>query len=190
MIGRGRGLGAVGVLALALIGQISVAQDVTFPVGRSVTILTIDEDRFFIESRFGRAALEQERAATAALEAENARIERALIAEEQLLTEQRKTLPADEFAALAQAFDDKVERIRDEQDAKARDLTQLREAERQDFLRVAVPVLGELMEEKGAVAIVDKSAIILSLTEIDITEEAITRVDRAASREELPSGSP
>lgn len=184
------GLRAAVAVVLILVAQGVAAQDSAFPVAKSASVLTIDEDRFFIESRFGRAALERERAAAAALEAENARIERDLIAEEQSLTEQRKTLPADDFAALAQAFDEKVERIREAQDAKARDLTQLREAERQSFLRVAVPVLGDLMEERGAVMIVDKSAIILSLTEIDITDEAIARVDRAAPNEEVPPASP
>jgi Skp family chaperone for outer membrane proteins len=150
----------------------------------------LDQERFFVDSRFGKAALERERAAIFALEAENARIEQELIAEEQSLTEQRKTLPADEFAALAQAFDIKVEGIRAAQDAKARDLTQQREAERQRFLQVAVPVLGTLMEEKGAVMVLDKSAIILSLTEIDITDEAIARVDQAAPGADLPPASP
>lgn len=142
-------------------------------------ILTLDQDRFFAESRFGRAAREREQAAIAALEAENAAIERDLIAEEQTLTELRKTLSAEEFAARAVEFDAKVERIRGEQDAKARDITALREGDRQEFLEVAVPVLGELLDESGAVAIVDKAAIILSRTTIDVTDEAIARIDRA-----------
>ena len=143
------------------------------------TILTLDQDRLFLESDFGRAAMAREEAATQALEAENKRIEAELVAEEQALTELRKSLPAAEFAQRATEFDEKVERIRAEQDGKARDLTRNRETERQEFLRVAVPVLGDLLSDKGAVAIIDKAALILSLSAIDVTDEAIARVNAA-----------
>jgi Skp family chaperone for outer membrane proteins len=174
--GRSRRV-ALGLLALALAGSLPVAgQEVAPP---AAVILTLDQDRLFIESAFGKASLERERVATAALEAENSRIEAELVAEEQDLTTRRSTLPAEEFAALATAFDDKVERIRDAQDAKARDLTRARDNDRQAFLRAAIPVLGELLGESGAVAILDKSTVILSLSAIDVTDEAIAKVDAA-----------
>jgi Skp family chaperone for outer membrane proteins len=156
---------------LALSGAPAMAQEPPVP------ILTLDQDRLFLESAFGRAALERERAASEALEAENTRIEAELIVEEQDLTDRRATLPAEEFATLAAAFDEKVERIRTEQDAKARDLVRAREEDRQSFLRAAVPVLGQLMNEKGAVAIIDKQILILSLSAVDVTDEAIAEVN-------------
>lgn len=178
--------------ALCLLTGFALAQDTpdpeaqplpdTQPVPEARTVvgtmvLTIEQDRFFTESAFGKASLAREREASQALDVENKQIEAALIAEEQDLTTRRETLPADEFAALASAFDAKVERIRDEQDAKVRDLSRARDADRQAFLRAAVPVLGDLMGEKGAVAILEKSSVILSLTAIDVTDEAIARVD-------------
>ncbi|NJS38597.1 MAG: hypothetical protein HC783_05805 [Rhodobacteraceae bacterium] len=102
-----------------------------------------------------KASLDRERAVTQALDAENKEIEAALITEEQDLTTRRATLPADEFAALATAFDVKVERIRAEQDAKFRNLSQGREEDRKAFLRAIVPVLGDLMGEKRAVVILE-----------------------------------
>lgn len=172
-----RWLGPV-VLGLSL-GSAALAQDLDAApdVATVASVLTLDQDRLFAESAFGSASLARERAAARALEEENARIEADLIAEEQDLTTRRAALPAEEFAALATAFDEKVERIRKEQDAKARDLTRTRDEERQAFLRAVVPVLGELLGEKKAAAILDKSTVILSLTAIDITEEAIARVD-------------
>lgn len=143
----------------------------------AVAVLTLDQDRLFAESAFGKASLERERAAALALEQENARIEATLIAEEQDLTTRRATLAAEEFAALATAFDEKVERIRDEQDGKARDLSRKRDEDRQAFLRAVIPVLGDLLSEKKAAVILDKSTVILSLTVVDITDEAISRVD-------------
>ena len=72
-----------------------------------------------------------------------------------------------------------VERIRNEQDAKSLDLARARDEDRQAFFRAAVPVLGQLLSDKSAVAIIDKQALILSLSAIDITDEAIARVDAA-----------
>ena len=146
-------------------------------------LLTLDQDRFFLQSDFGKAAIERERAATAALEQENKRIEAELVAEEQALTAERKTLPPAEFAAKAEAFDQKVERIRAEQDAKAQELTQARDADRKAFLEAAVPVLGELLGRKKATAILDKNLVILSLSAVDVTDEAIAMVNAALAKD-------
>lgn len=149
------------------------AQDAPAP------LLTLDQDRFFLESDLGRAAVERERAETATLEQENKRIEAELVAEEQALTELRKTLSAEDFAARAAAFDEKVERIRTEQDAKARSLVEQRDSERQEFLRLAAPILGELLGDRNATAILDKALVIVSLSSVDITDEAIAKLNAA-----------
>ena len=166
------------------------AQDAPVAAPPVNVVLTLDQDRLFTESAFGKASLARERSATQMLEGENKRIEAELIAEEQDLTTRRATLPADEFAALASAFDAKVERIRTEQDAKARDLSRARDEDRQAFLRAVVPVLGDLLSQKGAVAILDKSTVILSLTAIDVTDEAIARVDAVLPLDPPPPADP
>ena len=175
----GRPLRMVAV-ALVLATQ-AAAQDVAAP------LLTLDQDRFFLESDFGKAAIERERVAGAALEQENKRIEADLVAEEQALTEERKTLPAEEFTAKAEAFDQKVERIRAEQDAKSRQLTDARDKDRKAFLQAAVPVLGELLGQKKATAILDKNLVILSLSSVDVTDEAIAMVNSALTVAPAPA---
>lgn len=169
-------------VAVALLLATGVQAQGTGPAA----ILTLDQERFFVESDFGRSALERERAATVALEQENKRIEAQLVAEEQALTELRKTLPPAEFAAKADAFDAKVVRIRSEQDAKAQVLSDNRDKDRTEFLKVAVPVLGALLGEKQAVAIIDKNQVIVALSAIDITDEAIAKVNAALAKPAEP----
>lgn len=159
------------------------------PAGQAV-LLTLDQERLFAESAFGKASLARELAATQVLETENKQIEAGLITEEQDLTTRRPSLPADEFGNLAAAFDAKVERIRDEQDAKARELARARDVDRQAFLQAVVPVLGQLMADKGAIAILEKSSVILSLTAIEVTDEAIIRVDAVLANGTPPPASP
>jgi Skp family chaperone for outer membrane proteins len=139
----------------------------------------LDRNRLFAESAFGKAAEARFEAESKALIAENLQLEQALEAEERSLTDQRATLDAAAFQELATAFDEKAEAIRAAQDAKSRAITAKREQDRQRFLQAAVPVLGELMRESGAVAVFDKDMVILSLRGVDITDEAITLIDAA-----------
>ena len=140
-------------------------------------ILTLDRERLLSETRFGKAVEAQFQQDSERLIAENLRLEQALEAEERALTDQRPTLPSEEFRTLAEEFDTKTEAIRAAQDAKSRAITSRRDAERQRFLQAAIPVLADLMRESGAVAIFDKEMVILSLRGVDITDEAIARID-------------
>ena len=63
-----------------------------------------------------------------------------------------------------------------------------RDKDRKDFLKVAVPVLGEILGDRGAMAILDKGLVILSLSAIDITDDAIARVNAALA--EPPAAQP
>ena len=142
-------------------------------------ILTLDQERLFNGSRVAeRVSAEIERR-TEDLAAENRRIEARLVAEELELTERRGALPAEEFRALADEFDARVQDIRNAQDAKARELQRLRDEERQNFLRQISPVLAEIVRERGAVAVLDRRSVFLSAESIDITEEAIARINAA-----------
>jgi len=85
----------------------------------------------------------------------------------------------DEFRALADAFDERVQKLRDEQDAKTRELQRMREQERQNFLRQISPILGEIVRERGAVVVLDRRSVFLSADTIDITQEAIDRINAA-----------
>lgn len=170
---------------LMLLALQAPAQDVASD-GAVAQILVVDRARMFAESAFGKASLERERIAATALEDENAGIQAELVAEEQDLTKLRQTLSAADFSARATAFDAKVERIRAEQDAKARDLARIRDEDGKAFQRAALPILGELVAAMGAQVLLDKSAVILSLSSVDVTDEAIALVDAALGAEVAP----
>jgi Skp family chaperone for outer membrane proteins len=140
-------------------------------------ILTIESERLFTESAFGQRIAQEIEEEGAALAAENRRIEGELTAEEKDLTERRATMEPEAFRELADAFDQKVQQIRRTQDAKARALTQRRDAGRVAFLQAAVPVLEELMQEAGAAVVLERGSVFLSANASDITDAAISRMD-------------
>jgi len=140
-------------------------------------ILTIDQDRVYAASAFGRRIARDIEVRAADLAAENRRIEAELEAEERALTEARASLPPEEFRTRADAFDARVVAIRSEQDAKARALGTLRESAREAFWRDSLGALGQILSERGAVAILDRRVVFLAANAIDITDDAVARID-------------
>ncbi|WP_435168030.1 OmpH family outer membrane protein [Falsirhodobacter sp. 1013] len=165
------------LLVLALWPATVVAQ--TPEAAAESPILTVVPDRLFDEARAGKAAQTRLDDATRALMVENRRMEAELEAEERDLTAKRDTMPPAEFRKLADAFDAKAERTRTEQDAKSRRLTRMREEDRQAFFKAALPVLAQLMQDEGALAILDRGSVFVSFDLIDVTTEAIARLDTA-----------
>ncbi|MEF3047576.1 OmpH family outer membrane protein [Pseudotabrizicola sp. L79] len=191
---------AVGCLALAFVvpagaQQAAESEAVATPSAGAVSrfagaVLTLDRERLYTDSEPGKAAQARFEQASAALVAENRTLEAALEAEERSLTELRATLPAADFRRLASEFDTKVEELRRAQDAKSRALTRTREDERQTFFEAAVPVLGRLMVDLEAVAIIDRSAIILIFDQLDVTDLAIERLNAELPATAVPLPSP
>lgn len=165
--------GLIMALLLAVCPQVMAAQSVV----EKTAIVTLDQDQVYLGTKYGRALQAKFEAESAALLAENRKIDSALEAEERALTDRRATMTAQDFRPLAEAFDNKANELRKAQEAKATTLAKARDADRQEFFQAVAPILGDYMVERGAVAILDKSAIVVSLGAIDITKEVIARID-------------
>lgn len=172
MFGRGAGLGLALILAVQPFGL--AAQSPELP---KASIVTLEPDLLFSGTRYGRVLQKLLDGEAAALLAENRKIDAALEAEERDLTERRATMKPEDFRPLADAFDVKANDLRSAQEAKSRELVRLRETQRQDFFRNIGPIIGDYMVERGAVAVLDKSTVIVSLGSIDVTEAVIALID-------------
>ncbi len=87
---------------------------------------------------------------------------------------------------IAREFDEKVEEIRAIWGQKDKDLKQRRDQDQKTFFQSAVPILAEMMQDAGAVLLVDQSNVILSLDRVDVTNAAIARVNSALAAEPSP----
>lgn len=153
-------------------------------------ILTISSERLFSESAFGQRVAREFEAASGELAKENRRIEQELTEEEQELTERRPEMEPAAFRELADAFDVKVKEFRRTQDAKARALVQKNEEEQVKFIQAARPILTDLMRESGAGVVLERSSVFLSVTAIDVTEVAISRLNATIKDGVTPSENP
>ena len=140
-------------------------------------ILVLDPERLFESTLLGQAIsaqLQQEREALIAL---NRQLETELEAEELALTEQRDETTPEEFRTLADAFDEKVQKIRQDSERRVREHERNRERAPLDFMRQVEPVVVALMREAGASVVMDRRSVLLRDDVVDITEAAIQRID-------------
>jgi Skp family chaperone for outer membrane proteins len=162
------------VFALALaVGSATrpLAQDIRSP------ILTIDNDRLYKESAFGKRVFQKIEMRNRAVSDENRRLEAILEADERALTKQRSSLDPENFRILADAFDARVDDIRREREAEGIAFGTVLDDNRTLFFSVAVPVLEEIMIETNAAVILEQRSVFVSSNAIDITQTAIERID-------------
>lgn len=172
---------ALAIFLMGLVPHASLAQNLGVPQSR---ILILDSERVYVSSSTGQKVSTDLETRLDALAAENRRIETELETEEKDLTEKRKTMDPVEFRALANAFDEKVQRLRAEQDAKQQELQRLREAERQSFIQAMTPIISQIAVEYGAVVILERRSVLLAADTIDITDQVIARINSG----ETPDG--
>ena len=167
------------VLGFCLWASAPFAQSLNAPQRE---VLIIDPNRLFAETLFGQHISEALEAEAQELSANNRRLEEELRAEEKELTDARPTMSAIDFRDAAEAFDKKVQAIRRERQDRARALEEQRASAEQRFLATAQGVLVELMNERGGSVLLDMRAIILRDTAVDITNDAVRKIDEAIGR--------
>jgi len=144
----------------------------------SSPVLVIAQDRLFTESKVGREIVAQDTVRRDRLRAESKKIDASFEEEEKQLTEQRATLSKEEFRAFAVAFDARVVAARASQEEKSQDILREMEGMRRSFFLKAVPILQQIMSDYNAVILVDQRSVLLSDNRINITDEAIGRLNK------------
>lgn len=178
---------AAGLLSLAspVLAQTEAAPPL------SSAILTIDQERLYADSAWGKRASAYLSDESVRLAAENRELEAKLVAEEKALTEARPTMDPEVFRKAADAFDARVVDLRRTQDAKARAIARISDAERQRFYTAALPAMGEVLRRRGAVVVLDSRAIFVSVEAIEVTDEMIAAIDaKIGAGENAPDPAP
>jgi len=163
------------------------AQGFNDELGQVVSpILLIDRERLFVDSAYGRRIsnlLETERQRQ---EDRTRAIEEELKAEELALTKDRPSLTPEEFRTRADAFDAKVVALRKEREQAQADLVAQIDQARAQFLQQVSPVLAAILTESGALIMLDKRVALLASRKVDVTDQAIARIDAAFAQTAIP----
>lgn len=141
------------------------------------SVLIIDSERLYAESAFGKRVLAEQQAEAAVLAAEYRRIEAELSEEEQMLTDKRSEMSPEDFRMVADAFDTRVEGIREAQQQRENDLIALGDSERQRFFAQLGPVLEAVLRESGALVVLEKRTVFASSSALDVTDRVLEQAD-------------
>ncbi len=191
-----RAAGAVAAIAAAF-GGAAAAQSNGFDAGAPVPegfriggaapaasapsrILVISIQRLSRESLAGRSIDRQAQLLREEVLAEVEARQQALRDEEQRLAASRDDLPRAEFEAQVQNFKDEWRKVRRaEQEAVARLQNALQEATKR-FREARNAVLTDLMAQHEGAVMLDEASVVLSASALNVTDEAIRRLDVAA----------
>jgi len=150
-------------------------------------ILVLDPDRLYNETLLGQSIARDLQAERDKLIANNRKVEAELSAEEKALTELRATKTAAEFRILADEFDTKVQKIRRSSERAVRDHERNVERAPILFMRTIEPVLAKILEDANGAVIMDLRNVLLHSDVIDITDVAISKVNKAIGSGEKPA---
>lgn len=165
----------LGVIALAL--SLAPASARAQPAAGGVVAMNLEQ--VFGQTMLGKRMRADHAAAVARMEACNDNLRIRLEAEEARLADLRSDIAGDEFRELADAFDAEVRRIRTARARSAEALERSWGEAHVAFLRAVQGVLGRILTQRGAAVLLDNSALLLATNEVDITSEAILRIDEA-----------
>lgn len=148
-------------------------------------ILIVDVERIYRESRAGQSIREAEAALNEQTEDElNAR-RSALRAESDALTQRRETMAEEEFRQREAAFRRDVADLRRFRRERAREIRRAAAEARTELRQAVEPILVALMRDWRAEVMIDARAVILRASALDITDEAILRLDEQTPSIEL-----
>lgn len=146
---------------------------------RLFPILVIRQASLFSESLAARSIANQAAAAESALDAELDTIGESLRNRERELSDQRATLPKAEFDALATEFERDVRAFYARSQRERGLVDQAVSRARSELRRGAQAVLIEIMRRHGALVMLDEEQVVLSVQVLDVTQEAIDRLNQS-----------
>ena len=174
----------IGLMSFGLSGPV-LSQGLADPFSAQIMgdvdqpILVLNQEKLLRNSKVGQALLARENAMKEAHQQEGLRLDRELESEERELTKLRDELVATEFETLAIEFDTKVVAVRNDHQQKSEALGVELEKMRQAFFGNIVPIVAQLMKERGASLVFEQRNVLFTGPDVDITQDVIDRLDAA-----------
>ena len=141
----------------------------------NVAILGVQE--IMRESAASKIVLGEIQKREAALKAEVEKRENALLAADQQLAQQRGTLSAEEFAQKRAELSQQAAEVRKYAQGQQAQIAELARKGEGQIRQKLLEIVGEIAKEKGIMLVLNKAQVVLFPTELDITGEAMQRLN-------------
>ncbi len=166
-------VGMLFVSAALPLNQVMAQADV------NIGILVVDMQKVQRDAAASVSVTEQIAALRAELGAVISKRSEAINREETELAKERNKLTADELRTLAREFERKVFAHRDFEQQETTKLQLLQAQARAAIRGQIIPILTSVMRERNAQVMLDKNEVVLSKDALDVTNEVLTRLNKA-----------
>lgn len=175
-------------LVAALLAAVPRPAAALDPIG-PVSIAMIDFQEVLRSSKAGKSIQSQTDQRREAFQKRFGAMETKLREEEQALTQQRAILAQDAFQKKFKEFQDRVADVQRQAQTSNRQLQQAFQGAMEKVNQELIKVIGEIAKETKADIVMDRRAIIIGHKRLDVSEEALKRLDSrlATVKVELPA---
>ena len=147
----------------------------TYP---NTSIAIVDLNLILSESKAAKAATKDFEKIQNDTETEIVESDKLMLEERNKLIEQQSVIAPEAFEVKAQDYEKKLQNYQVEKQNKLRKLEGVLQTARNEILENVKPILEELSKELGVTVILEKNSVLLSATNMDITDEVIKKLNK------------
>ena len=147
----------------------------TYP---NTSIAIVDLNLILSDSKAAKAATKDFEKIQKDTESEIVESDKLMLEERNKLIEQQSVIAPEAFEVKAQDYEKKLQNYQVEKQNKLRNLEGVLQKARNEILENVKPILEELSKELGVTVILEKNSVLLSATNMDITDEVIKKLNK------------
>ena len=145
----------------------------------NTSIGVIDINKILAEANAAVEAAEEIEKIAIEIENEIKSSDEEIIKEQNLLIESQSIMAPEAFEAKRIEYESKIQTYNSERQSKLMKIEELIAISRNDILNAIKPILEEISNEKGITIILEKTSIMLNAEKMDITNEALKRLNKS-----------
>ena len=145
----------------------------------NTSIGVIDINKILAEANAAVEAAEEIEKIAIEIENEIKSSDEEIIKEQNLLIESQSIMAPEAFEAKRIEYESKIQTYNSERQSKLMKIDELIAISRNDILNAMKPILEEISNEKGITIILEKTSIMLNAEKMDITNEALKRLNKS-----------
>ena len=147
----------------------------TYP---NTSIAIVDLNLILSESKAAKGATKDFEKIQKDTESEIVESDKSMLEERNKLIEQQSVIAPEAFEVKAQDYEKKLQNYQSEKQNKLRKLENVLQTARNEILENVKPILEELSQELGVTVILEKKSVLLSATNMDITDDVIKKLNK------------
>jgi|TARA_B100001063_G_scaffold166288_1_gene155265 Skp family chaperone for outer membrane proteins len=144
----------------------------------NTSIAIVDLNLILSESKAAKDATKQFEIIQKNTEEEIIKSDKEMLEERNKLIEQQSVIAPEAFELKAKDYEKKLQNYQSEKQNKLRSLEGVLQNARNDILENVKPILEELSKELGVTVILEKNSVLLSATNMDITDDVIKKLNK------------